>query len=231
MQRVFETLAESGPYRVAHLAGAADTLVIAFASIGHDPSRPPSPEFVASATAGGRPAFFVTDAARSWTNAAGICDVLAKSVETLRGRQSIRRIVTVGQSMGGFAALVAADLLPVDAVLAFGPQSRIDDPDDARWRDWTASILPMHRAAPPVPDGPWICLFHGLQDDQTQALRFPQRKGLDHVLFADQTHSGLTHHLKTRGVLQGLVDAAAQGDRRRLVRIATGAGGVLRSKI
>lgn len=230
MRHQFETLAENGSYRADFLSGEADTLVIAFASIGHDATRAPSPEFVASGTAGGRPALFVMDAARTWTNAPGFADVVAQAVDRVRARQPIRRIVTIGQSMGGFAALVAAEVLPVDAVLAFGPQSRIDDPDDARWHDWTHRIAPLHRATPPVPDMPWLCLFHGMQDDHAQALRFPQRKGLDHFLFADQTHSTLTAHLKTRGVLQGLVDAAALGDRRRLVRIATGAGAVLRAK-
>ena len=45
--RTFETVAQSGLITVQALGGEAETLVIAFASIGHDASRPPSPEFVA----------------------------------------------------------------------------------------------------------------------------------------------------------------------------------------
>lgn len=226
-QRVMERLVTLGSYGVDHLPGPGDTLVIAFSSIGHDPTRPPSPEFVAAATAGGRPALFVTDGLRSWTHAPGFAMALERAVGALQARQPIRRIITLGQSMGGFAALVAAELLTVDAVLAFGPQSRLDDPDDKRWSDWLARLA-LQRPAPPVPMGPWLCLFHGLLDDAAQAARFPVQRGLDHFLFANQGHSGLTAHLKARGLLQGLVDAASMGDRRRLVRIVTGAGGVLR---
>lgn len=226
-QRVMRRLVTLGGYGVDHLPGPGDTLVIAFSSIGHDPTRAPSPEFVAAATAGGRPALFVTDAQRSWTHAPGFSVALDQAVGAVQARQPIRRIVTLGQSMGGFAALVAAEVLAVDVVLAFGPQSRLDDPSESRWSEWLARLA-LQRSAPPVPAEPWLCLFHGLQDDAAQAARFPLRRGLDHFLFADHGHSGLTAYLKARGLLQGLVDAASQGDRRRLVRIVTGAGGVLR---
>ena len=60
--RQLEPFADHGPYSIGHVAGTSETLVIAFSSIGHDPTRPPSPEFIGSAIAGGRPALFVTDA-------------------------------------------------------------------------------------------------------------------------------------------------------------------------
>ena len=70
-----------------------------------------------------------------------------------------------------------------------------------------------------------MILCHGLQDDAIHALNFPQRDGVDHLIFPGHTHSGLTAHLKSVGLLWGLVDAAAKGDRRRLIRLAVGAGG------
>lgn len=222
--RTFERLAEFGPHAVDHLSGPGDTLVIAFSSIGHDASRAPSPEFAGSATAGGRPALFVTDAERTWTHAPGFVEVLEQSIATLRARQPINRIVTVGKSMGAFAALVAGDILNADATLAFSPQYRIDDPQEKRWRDWTDRIKPKTRPVPPLPKG-WVILCHGLQDDAIHALNFPQRDGVDHLIFPGHTHSGLTAHLKSSGQLWGIVDAAAKGDRRRLLRLAIGAGG------
>ena len=70
--------------------------------------------------------------------------------------------------------------------------------------------------------------MHGLADDAAQAMAFPMRKGVDHLLFAGLAHSELAPHLKARGGLQGLVEAALAGDRRRLLRIASGAGGLRR---
>lgn len=220
----FRRVAAQGPLSADALDGDAATLVIAFASIGHDTTRPPSPEFVRSATGHGRPALFVMDESRSWGHAAGFADVLQQAVADMRRRQPVNRIVTLGQSMGAYCALRAATVLPVDAVLAFGPQSRLDDPDDPRWRDWTCRIAnPAPAAEPPPPT--WTVLMHGMADDTAQALRFAPRRGCDHLLFADQSHSSLCPHLKARGVMSGLVDALATGDRRRLLRLATGAGG------
>ena len=67
---------EAGPWRIEMAEGAGDTLVLAFASIGHDLTRMPSPEFVGVATAGGRRALFVMDQARSWGTGAGFAKVL-----------------------------------------------------------------------------------------------------------------------------------------------------------
>ena len=217
--RTFETFAQSGPITVQALGGEAETLVISFASIGHDASRPPSPEFVASATAQDRTALFVLDDSRSWGQTPDFANALHTALTTIRARQPVTRIVTVGQSMGGYCALLAASILPVDAVLAFGPQW---NPQDPRWHPWTDALDP---APPPLPPAAWCVLMHGLADDAAQATAFPQRKGIDHLLYDALTHSALCPHLKTRGVMQGMVDALATGDRRRLIRLATGAGG------
>jgi hypothetical protein len=217
--RRFETVARSGPVTVQGLGGAADTLVIAFASIGHDATRAPSPEFVASSTAQDRPALFVLDEGRSWGLSPDFATALRAAVAGIRARQSITRIVTLGQSMGGHCALRAARLIPVDATLAFGPQW---NPRDPRWRPWTDHLPPD---PPPVGQAGWTVLMHAMADDAEQALPFPQAAGIDHILFDGLTHSALCPHLKARGVLQGLTDALATGDRRRLIRLATGAGG------
>lgn len=219
----FETLAQHGPWRVDALPGSASELVVAFASIGHDPTRPPSPEFVRSATAGGRPALFVIDATRSFATAPGLAESLGQALETLRARQTVARTLAIGSSLGAFTALVAAQTLRFDAILAISPQHQPAAPWETRWRDWTSG-LPADLTAT-LPEGPAITLLHGMQDDATQALAFPLRPGVDHLLFPDQSHSGLAPHLKSRGLIEGMIAAALAGDRRRLLRILTGAGG------
>lgn len=204
-----------GPITIDHQSGQGP-LVIAFSSIGHDPARLPEREFTRSATAQGRPALFIRDAARSWASAPEFDAALRAAMAQMPPPP---RIVTLGLSMGGFAALAAARVLPADAVLAIGPQ--FHPKGDARWQSWTARLPPL---SCPVPDGPWITLMHGLADDRAQAMAFPQRPGLDHLLFEGIAHAALGPHLKTHG-LQGLVDALAAGDRRRLLRIASAAGG------
>jgi pimeloyl-ACP methyl ester carboxylesterase len=218
--RLFETLVTRPPFHIQGIAGGSEDLVIAFASIGHDPSRAPSPEFVRSATARDRSALFVMDEARSWATAEGFADTLRDALEA---RQKISRILAIGSSMGAFAALRAAQTLPLTAVLAISPQYQPAATWEPRWREWTQK-LPETLTAP-LPQGPYLCLMHGLQDDAAQATLFPPQKGCDHVMFADQTHATLAPHLKARGLVEGLIDAALSQDRRRLLRILQGAGG------
>lgn len=210
--------------------GTGRDLVLSFASIGHDPTRPPSPEFLGAATAGGRAAAFIADASRSWANAPGFAPAIAALGPLLpvgRGQT-----LALGVSMGGFAALVAASLLPVDVVLAIGPQFSLHPdhmPGECRWPDWTARIDRWAYPTAPIPARPWIILMHGLTDDAEQARAFPERPGLDHLLFPDHGHSGLAAHLKARGLLPGLIEAALAGDRQRLLRLASSAGGLRRA--
>ncbi len=230
---VFQRLPAPFPWDLQLVPGTAGDLVISFASIGHDPARLPSPEFVGSATAGGRPALFVADHGRSWANGPGFAEMLLDALDQVKSRHGINRTLLIGQSMGAFCALVAASLIPADAVLAIGPQFSVCPAviDEQRWSGWTGRITHFRQPTAPLPEGPRITLMHGLADDGPQALAFPQRKGVDHILFPGLTHSALAPHLKSRGCLPGLVAAALAGDRRRLLRITAGAGGLRRDQL
>lgn len=215
-------LIDAPPWRVDIADGDGDALVLAFASIGHDPSRPPSPEFVASARAGNRRALFLMDASRSWGLDPGFPALLHVA---LAAAGPATRILAIGSSMGAACALRATHHIPIQTVLAFGPQSRLTDP---RWRHWTAGLPDP---GPPRPaDSSWSVLFHGLADDHDQAMGFPTAPAIDHLLYPGLTHARLAPHLKERGALQGLVDAALAENRRRLLRIAASTGAVRRAK-
>lgn len=232
LQRIWDR----APLAIDYAPGQG-ALVLAFSSIGHDPARMPAPEFIRTATAQGRAALFIADHSRSWANTPDFAPALHHALAHARAdagaRGTVTRIAALGLSMGGFAALVAASLLPIDVTLAIGPQFSLDPavmPQETRWRDWAARIPAFRHPTAPLPPG-WTILLHGLTDDRDQALAFPQRAGVDHLLFPGQTHSALAPHLKARGGLQGLLDAAIAGDRRRLLRIATAAGGQRRDRL
>lgn len=227
----FERLLSLPPFHADFLDGTGDDLVIAFSSVGHDPARCPSPEFVGTATGGTRRrALFIMDESRSWANHAGFAPALLGAMDLISARAPVRRIATVGLSMGAFSALVAAQILPVDVVLAFGPQFSVLT-GDHRWARWTDHLPEIRWPTAPLPATGWTVLFHGAADDLAQAMAFPRRAGVDHLIFPDQSHSDLVPHLKARGVLSGLMEAALAGDRRRLLRIASSAGGVLRHRL
>jgi hypothetical protein len=240
-QVTFERIWDRAPFAIDHLDGVGSDLVIAFSSVGHDPARVPSPEFVATATGRGTPAFprralFVTDAARGWANDPGFAPALHSALAQMNARAPVRRIATIGLSMGGFAALVATQILPVDVVLAFSPQWSVAPgmvPGEARWQCWTAGLpaLRWPTAPLPAPGRGWGCLFHGAVDDLPQALRFPAQTGTDQLIFQGFGHADLVPHLKARGLLAGLMEAALAGDRRRLLRICASAGGSRRNRL
>ena len=132
MQRVWD----SAPFTVDYQHGPGDQLVIAFSSVGHDPARPPSAEFVRSLS-GGR-ALFVRDAARSWANDPGFEAAVLGAYRAACEAGPVARVMTLGLSMGAFAALVAAQVLPVDVVLGFGPQYSVaPGSGETRWATWT----------------------------------------------------------------------------------------------
>lgn len=219
---VFRRLVTRGPFAVELIDGEGPDLVIAFASIGHDPARRPAPEFVATATGRGTPAhprraLFVTDDSRSWASDPAFGPTLTEAVGRLA--RPVARLATLGLSMGAVMALRAAEHLPVDVTLAFGPQSRLHD--DPRWHGVTAQLPEL---APPGAAARWTVLCHGLADDAGQAAGFPPAPGTDRLGFPGQGHSDLVPHLKSRGALAGLMQAALAGDRRRLLRIASSAG-------
>lgn len=223
MQRVWD----SAPFTVDYQHGPWDQLVIAFSSVGHDPARPPSPEFVR--TLAGRRASFVRDASRSWANDLGFEAAVLGAFRAACDAGPVTRVMTLGLSMGAFAALVAAQVLPVDVVLGFGPQYSIaPGSGETRWAEWTDRLTAPRWRVAPLPARGWVCLLHGGLDDLPQALAFPVQAGLDQVIFDGIGHSELMPHLKAKGILAGLIEAGMQGDRRRLLRISAGAGGVRR---
>ncbi|WP_339108012.1 hypothetical protein [Thioclava sp. GXIMD4216] len=221
---------------IDYCAGQGADLVISFSSIGHDPSRLPAPEFVASATghraqSTPRPALFVMDHHRRWGNAPEFSTSLRDAFAYAQTQGPVRHVTAMGLSMGAYCALIATQILPVQAVLAFGPQSSLQQAATgcARWRDWIAPLKDPRWPVAPLP--PATChtvLAHGLEDDLVQARGFGLHSSCDHLLFPTQSHASLVPHLKARGCLAGLVTALIAGDRRRLLRILQAAGGLRR---
>jgi hypothetical protein len=211
-----KALVEVGPYQIlhhpGHQSGAAD-LVIACASIGHDLSRPPSPEWVKSATSGGQSALILIDAARSWASAPGLNEALAQALARL---PPPNRSLALGVSMGAVMAMALSHMIDLTALIAIGPQSAAKAPWENRWSALTARLPPL-----PLPSSragqTWI--LHGA-DDSAQAAPFPRAQRLT---FPGQSHSTLAPHLKP--AMPGLIAAALAQDRRRFLRIAKAAGG------
>ena len=71
----------------------------------------------------------------------GGVDDLAKHLSTLVDRANAREVVTVGGSMGGYAAILFGCLLGAQKVVAFGPQVFIDKWNRLRYWDYRSIQL------------------------------------------------------------------------------------------
>lgn len=214
------------------LHGTGPDLVVSFTSIGHDPGQVPSFEFLKSAhLQGRRSVLFVTDVERQWGNSQNFGPLIAQAIAIVQGRQRVEKTLFIGQSMGGFNALVAASLIVPTAVLAISPQFSICPeimPHETRWSEWTSRIALFRvKSAPLEPKAPTI-LLHGLGDDSEQAQAFPLAPHVDHYLFPQINHSDLAKRLKTLSLLPAMIDCALTGDRRRMGRLIASAAGFRR---
>jgi pimeloyl-ACP methyl ester carboxylesterase len=75
----------------------------------------------------------------------GAADAVVARIQGVAKRVGASRIVCIGNSMGGFGALLYGSLLQADAVIAFCPQTAIDPAitaamGDRRWSNYQTNI-------------------------------------------------------------------------------------------
>ncbi len=126
----------------------------------------------------------VRDPSNSWYHRGipGLGTHVDEVAGTLRGLiQSIRpnRVITIGQSMGGFAALLFGTLIGADRIISFGPLSHLDPAEAVRMGDRRfLSVMESLAADPPKT---------GYSDLAALATRLDYQ-GATHLVFG--THPG-----------------------------------------
>ncbi|MDT8344506.1 MAG: hypothetical protein RQ752_08730 [Thermohalobaculum sp.] len=224
---------EDDDLRIDRIDGRGGRLVLAFTGIGHGSGGLQRAEFVRSASQdGANTVLFVTDVKRSWYSAPGLLDRLRTRARAVWDELGQPAIVTIGNSMGGFGAILAARDLPVRAVLAFGPQFSMDESvvREPRWRQWRANFGPLPvRALDEVMIGGTECatrfyLFHGTDGvEQRQIRGFPAAPHVRHYLFDGAPHN-VALPFKEAGTLDALIGAVAALDDTAVHDIATAVG-------
>ncbi|MHB8234605.1 MAG: hypothetical protein ACYDHT_08125 [Solirubrobacteraceae bacterium] len=168
----------------------SDTLLIAFGGLR---GRVDVPPFEFLSVTGDFPVkrMFVRDLHQAWYHR-GIPRQHAKTLEAVADRlrtviepHGVRRLVTIGNSSGGYAALVFGALLEADTVLAFAPQTTLD-PDamlalgDRRWEAHLRGLLASGRM-----DERWLDLRSALPavlQERTRAqIYFNERLEVDRL--------------------------------------------------
>ena len=155
---------------------------------------------------------FLTDKTRSWGNRLEfdrIAEILAPWTQG-------QRVYSIGNSMGGFLAILCSAHVPMVASLSFSAQYSMNPgivPWEQRWRKYTRDI-PEHRighAGSYMQDGTrYVLLSGGMGPDGRQAALFPTGPNIEHFRFPEIEHD-LAVRMKERNALSGVIADAFAG--------------------
>lgn len=216
--------------RITHSGGEGPRLVVSCSGIAAPGADCPNEEFVdIASSAGRRPALFVMDKTNSWLNTSGLLECIVENVEAVSRRCGAQEVCTLGNSMGGFMAMMLPAFTRVRSVVAFAPQYSVDpalNPAETRWRDLIDGIAEFR----------WPSLTGHLRDDvaytvahgghhreQAQLAGFPRAASVTHFVNPLRAH-GVARAMKEAGVLQHIVNCAFDGRRQRVRQLMKQAG-------
>ncbi len=211
---------------------SSPTLLIAFGGMRGNIGMPPF-EFFSMTRDLSVKRMFVRDLHQAWyhrgTRRHGTTLLgLSNSLRDLLEQREVERLVVVGNSAGGYAALAFGTLLGADAVLAFAPQTVLE-PDvlaamgDRRWNAYLDPLVASGhldprfsdlRAALPqarIADTRYEVFFdHALRTDRLHAERLAGVDGVRLYRFADSGHY-LVRALRESGALEHVLARALGG--------------------
>lgn len=172
------------------------TMLVAFGGI-HLRSGIPPYEFSALTGRAGVKRLYVRDLRQAWYHRGmpGHGDRLMDVAAALRevvARRRVERLVVVGNSAGGYAALVFGTLLGADVVLAFSPQTTLDLESLAQMDDhrWDERLQPLEDTD--AFDRDWI--------DIARALPAARHAETRYEVFFDDTHLDRAHSERLAGL-------------------------------
>lgn len=222
----------SDPLIIKYAPGRSRKLVVSFSGVGTKRSEAPPPEFYSIAgNQGENHVLFVTDMSRSWLNAPLMAEKIVKVIEWLKTRIDAERVMAVGNSMGGTAALLLSNHTHFDTVTAVVPQVSINPdivPEEQRWtyfRDQIETFRFDKVASMAAADTQYFVLHGDTPDELIHALRFPKIENGAHVILHGHDHN-LARRLRKEGHLPGLMFHMMEGHKRRVVKRLAKFGGV-----
>jgi hypothetical protein len=199
---------------ITHQPGDSGVAIISFSGIGMGLGGIQIEEFRKSLSGISNDIYFVKDKARHWYNSSfrQICDLLNEEL-SCRG---IDCAVTLGNSMGGFGAIIfAGELRECRCAIAFSAQSAVDPaivPWEQRYRQYTDTVSHWAGldATKLLHGNVNYTLFFGNSDqfDVRHAARMAgaESSNVSIYVFPDAGHD-LADFLKREGVLRQLIGA------------------------
>lgn len=223
MTLTIETLLEDEELRVRWLPGSTRSMVAVFTGRQHAFGAQAVDEFVTSAYAKGKNCvLFISDLKQSWYSRPGLWARIVEIVRTVVASENIEQVKTLGNSMGGYGALLLPRDVPVRRALAFCPQLSMDADVIAEDR-WPASrakfgVLPSRNIGMEmIQTGAhyYVVAGGGAPKDIAQLDLMPSHRRINRWVLPKGGHN-IAERLKTAGLLPNLVAAMIRGNKPRI---------------
>lgn len=208
---------------ITHEPGESRVAIVSFSGVGMGLGGIQFEEFRNSLAGVPNDIYFVKDKPRQWYNSSfgTLSNVLNKDL-SYRG---VEHVITLGNSMGGFGAIIfAGQLRGCRSAIAFSAQSAVDPaivPWEQRYRIYTENVarwagLDATKLLHPNVN---YALFFGNDDpfDIRHAARMAAAKSINVTIciFPGAGHD-LATYLKQKGVLRQLIEMLVSDERRSL---------------
>ena len=153
---------------------------------------------------------YIIDKKRSWGNNLNFAQLTAVIGPHVQGRS----IHALGNSMGGFLAVVFSKYFPIETVIAFDPQYSVSDiivPNEKRWRKYVKNINSFSEISLEncfVPKTQYYILSTDHPTEKEHWGRIKPQENIHKIIFSGQEmgHT-IARHLKSKDVLYDVIGA------------------------
>lgn len=210
-QKSIRTIHRNRVVRIRFLEGGSKILFVSFTGIGHGGMH--GDEFVGTAYDNGRnSALFVSDMQRLWYNHVNLAPRVMRTVWRVQQRLKPKKVVAIGNSMGGFGAILFSRMINADTVIAISPQFSVSDnviPEEDRWLEYRKRIK-MYR----YPDISYAFgkqtqyfVFSGTAPEERRHMdRLPDARNIHKFYVPGQGHS-VAAALKENGLQKRIISS------------------------
>lgn len=221
--RPIETVFEDGALMLRWLPGRARRLVVVFTGAQEGFGGQPLDEFAGSASdKGDNKVLFVTDRLASWYAAPGLWQRIVHLIKGLCRDEGVEEVVTLGNSMGGYGAILLPRDVPVRRAIAFSPQLTVDPKlsGDTRWPDIPArwGDTPAHNLAETIAGTRtqyYLTAGAACPEDVAHLNLAPDLKRVHRWILPRGRHN-LAAALKSAGLLHDVIHAILRGRKTRV---------------
>lgn len=198
---------------VLYQDGSGSDLIISFTGVGHQTGGVDlqTPEFSRSGI--NNPIIYVIDKRRSWGNSLD----WAELERIIKGMRHYEQLVLIGNSMGGFLAVLSAKRLMADVVVAFAPQWSVSPnivPFETRWMKYRKHIALFHYPSLKncFPNRCRFYIFCGSNENDIRHLKmFPKDVKNLHLYQLFEGGHSVASSLKESGILYDVIRGCIVG--------------------